>query len=122
MERLTSSGRSSRPGSPGPRTTRPPTSQTPQSSPTSGWSRATSQTASLTTVTDKDSETTGHTGEGRGKQNEQPTEKLSSIIEVLNERFGLNLTEGCSSSESRPKWPRTSVLRPSLRTTTSTSS
>jgi type I restriction enzyme R subunit len=49
--------------------------------------------ASLTSVTDEDSETTGHKGEGRGKQNDQPIEKLSSIIEVLNERFGLNLTE-----------------------------
>lgn len=49
--------------------------------------------ASLTAVSDEDSETTGHTGEGRGKQHEQPTEKLSSIIELLNERFGLNLTE-----------------------------
>ena len=33
------------------------------------------------------------TGEGRGKQNESPTDRLSSIIEILNERFGMNLGE-----------------------------
>ena len=49
--------------------------------------------ASLTSVTDEQAEITGHTGEGKGKAHEQPTEKLSSIIEVLNDRFGLNLTE-----------------------------
>lgn len=49
--------------------------------------------AALTTVTDDESETTGHTGEGRGRSNDQPTERLSSIIDVLNDRFGLNLTE-----------------------------
>ncbi len=49
--------------------------------------------ASLTTVTDEDAETTGHTGEGRGKQAESPVDRLSSIIEVLNERFGMNLGE-----------------------------
>lgn len=48
---------------------------------------------SLTKVTDEESEIGGHTGEGRGKLHEQPTERLSSIIEVLNNRFGCNLTE-----------------------------
>jgi type I restriction enzyme R subunit len=48
---------------------------------------------SLKTVTDEDSEITGHTGEGRGKGHDEPLEKLSSIIEVLNEKFGLNLTD-----------------------------
>lgn len=49
--------------------------------------------ASLTQVTHEDSEITGHTGEGRGKENDEPAERLSSIISVLNEKFGLNLTE-----------------------------
>jgi type I restriction enzyme R subunit len=49
--------------------------------------------ASIATVSDDDSEITGHTGGGRGKQHEEPIEKLSSIIDLLNERFGLNLTE-----------------------------
>lgn len=49
--------------------------------------------ASIAGVTEDESETTGHTGEGRGKQVEQPIEKLSSIIELLNDRFGLNLTD-----------------------------
>ena len=49
--------------------------------------------ASITNVSDEDSEIAGHTGEGRGKQHEEPIEKLSSIIDLLNERFGLNLTE-----------------------------
>jgi len=50
-------------------------------------------TASLTTVDEEESEIPGRTGEGRGKQHEQPVERLSAIIEVLNTRFGLNLTE-----------------------------
>lgn len=49
--------------------------------------------ASLATVTDEESEQTGHTGGGQGKQYDDPTERLSSIIGVLNDRFGLNLTE-----------------------------
>lgn len=48
---------------------------------------------SLKTVGDEESEQSGYKAEGRGKQNEQPVERLSSIIGVLNERFGLNLTE-----------------------------
>jgi type I restriction enzyme, R subunit len=32
-------------------------------------------------------------GEGRGKQHEQPTETLSALIQALNERFGMNLTD-----------------------------
>ncbi len=32
-------------------------------------------------------------GEGRGKQHEQPTEPLSLLIQTLNERFGMNLTD-----------------------------
>lgn len=48
---------------------------------------------SIATVADADAEVTGHTGEGHGKQHEQPVERLSSIIEVLNDRFGLNLTD-----------------------------
>lgn len=48
---------------------------------------------SLKTVTEEDSEITGYTGEGRGKGHDEPLEKLSSIIEVLNEKFGLNLTD-----------------------------
>lgn len=49
--------------------------------------------ASLSTVSDEDSEQTGHTGSGQGKKYEDPTERLSSIIGLLNDRFGLNLTE-----------------------------
>jgi type I restriction enzyme R subunit len=36
---------------------------------------------------------TGPEGEGRGKQHEQPTDSLSALINALNERFGMNLTE-----------------------------
>ena len=32
-------------------------------------------------------------GESRGKQHEQPVEPLSELIQTLNERFGLNLTD-----------------------------
>ena len=32
-------------------------------------------------------------GEGRGKEHEQPTDSLSALIDALNERFGMNLTE-----------------------------
>lgn len=32
-------------------------------------------------------------GEGRGRQNEPPTEALSVLIQSLNERFGMNLTD-----------------------------
>jgi type I restriction enzyme R subunit len=35
----------------------------------------------------------GGAGEGRGKQHEQPTEPLSLLIQTLNERFGMNLTD-----------------------------
>ncbi len=49
--------------------------------------------ASVTAVSEEESEIPGRSGEGRGKQNEQPVERLSAIIEVLNNRFGLNLTE-----------------------------
>lgn len=55
--------------------------------------KGTVEDVSLKTVNDEDSEQTGYKAEGRGKQNEQPVERLSSIIGVLNERFGLNLTE-----------------------------
>jgi type I restriction enzyme, R subunit len=48
---------------------------------------------SVNTVSEEESEIPGRTGEGRGRQNEQPIERLSAIIEVLNNRFGLNLTE-----------------------------
>jgi type I restriction enzyme R subunit len=44
-------------------------------------------------VKEDESEIPGRSGEGRGKQNDQPVERLSAIIEVLNTRFGLNLTE-----------------------------
>lgn len=33
-------------------------------------------------------------GESRGKQNEEPTEALSALINALNERFGMDLGEG----------------------------
>ncbi|MDG3014145.1 type I restriction endonuclease subunit R [Speluncibacter jeojiensis] len=49
--------------------------------------------ASLTAVTVEQSEQKGHTGQGQGTQYEDPAERLSSIIGVLNERFGLNLTD-----------------------------
>jgi len=32
-------------------------------------------------------------GEGRGKQHQQPEEPLSKLIQTINERFGMNLTE-----------------------------
>jgi type I restriction enzyme R subunit len=32
-------------------------------------------------------------GEGRGKQHEEPTDSLSALIDALNERFGMNLTD-----------------------------
>jgi len=32
-------------------------------------------------------------GEGRGKQHEEPTDSLSALINALNERFGMNLTD-----------------------------
>jgi type I restriction enzyme R subunit len=35
----------------------------------------------------------GHTGEGRGKQVEEPKSPLSQLIEALNERFGMNLDD-----------------------------
>ncbi|MCZ4587624.1 DEAD/DEAH box helicase family protein [Rhodococcus opacus] len=49
--------------------------------------------ASLATVSDEKSEQKGHTGQGQGKQYDDPAERLSSIIGILNERFGLNLTD-----------------------------
>ena len=49
--------------------------------------------ASLTAVTDEQSEQKGHTGSGQGAQYEDPRERLSSIIGLLNQRFGTNLTE-----------------------------
>ncbi|MBD2759639.1 type I restriction endonuclease subunit R [Yimella sp. cx-573] len=49
--------------------------------------------ASLKKVSDAESEQKGHTGSGQGKKYEDPAERLSSIIGLLNERFGLNLTE-----------------------------
>ena len=49
--------------------------------------------ASLTTVSDQESEQKGHTGAGQGRQYDDPSERLSSIIGTLNDRFGLNLTE-----------------------------
>jgi type I restriction enzyme R subunit len=49
--------------------------------------------ASLSTVSEEDSEIAGLSGEGRGKQDNQPVERLSAIIEVLNNQFGLNLTD-----------------------------
>lgn len=35
----------------------------------------------------------GHTGEGRGKQVEEPKSPLSQLIDALNERFGMNLDD-----------------------------
>lgn len=49
--------------------------------------------ASVNTVSDEDLEIPGSGGEGRGRQDDQPTDRLSAIIEVLNNRFGLTLTE-----------------------------
>lgn len=49
--------------------------------------------ASLSLVTDEESEIEGHTGEGRGRKTEEPVAKFSSIIELLNERFGLDLSD-----------------------------
>ena len=49
--------------------------------------------ASLATVTDEESEQAGHRGSGQGKQHDDPRERLSSIIGLLNDRFGTNLTE-----------------------------
>jgi len=49
--------------------------------------------ASLTSVSDEESEQKGRSGEGKGKQYEDPADRLSSIIGVLNDRFGLNLTD-----------------------------
>ena len=51
---------------------------------------AAEQNASLTDGTDDP--LTGP-GEGRGKQHDEPTDSLSSLIEALNERFGMNLTD-----------------------------
>lgn len=53
----------------------------------------TTQNVSLQSVTEGESEIAGHSGEGRGKDHDDPVEKLSSIIGVLNDRFGLNLTD-----------------------------
>ncbi|RKT79216.1 type I restriction enzyme R subunit [Terracoccus luteus] len=36
----------------------------------------------------------GHLGEGRGKQHEEPMDRLSELINALNERFGMDLGEG----------------------------
>ena len=44
-------------------------------------------------LTDEEGEVTTIYGEGKGKENEPPVEHLSQIIEELNKRFGLNLTE-----------------------------
>ncbi|WP_446666411.1 hypothetical protein [Flexivirga sp. B27] len=51
--------------------------------------------ASLTTVTDEESEQSGHKGSeaDRGKQHDDPREPLSSIIGLLDERVGTDLTE-----------------------------
>lgn len=51
------------------------------------------QNASLTSVSDEDSEQKGHTGEGQGRQNEEPMDRLSAIIGLLNDRFGMDLTD-----------------------------
>ena len=63
-------------------------------------------------------------GEGRGKRFEAPLEHLSKIIEVLNERFGLNLprrTSCCSTSSRKAgRATRNSLLKPG--TTPSTTS
>ena len=51
------------------------------------------QNASLTSVTDEESEQKGHTGEGQGRENDEPTDRLSAIIGLLNDRFGMDLTD-----------------------------
>lgn len=51
------------------------------------------ESASLVTVTDDESEVTGHQTGGRGKEYDSTIGRLSDVIHVLNDRFGLNLTE-----------------------------